>query len=170
MDARNALARSGRPYPRTQVWGRGWQRMLTGWLTQARWSVLGRQPARKRGTTAGRTGHRAIHRNCRWLLHGLLTSDVGSRRSGVRVSPSSRRGVLPRAPRGAARVGLTTNAYPSSGCTTGRRAWTADVIGSWMLSSCCCQNSVTSQQSISSMYWFPWWIDSCRPFPLPAIR
>jgi hypothetical protein len=43
MDARNALAHRGRPYPSTQVWGRGWQRMLTGWLTQARWSVLGRR-------------------------------------------------------------------------------------------------------------------------------
>ena len=52
--------------------------MLTGWLTQARWSVLGQQPLGKRGTTAGRSGHRAIHRNCRWLP--LWASGLGRRK------------------------------------------------------------------------------------------
>jgi hypothetical protein len=41
--------------------------MPTGWLTQARWTGLGRQPTGRRGTLAGRSGHRAIHRNCRLL-------------------------------------------------------------------------------------------------------
>jgi hypothetical protein len=43
--------------PRTQGWSRGWQRMLTGWLTQAHWSVLGPQPTGEPLTTADRSGH-----------------------------------------------------------------------------------------------------------------
>ena len=87
MDARNALARRGRPYPSTQVWGRGWQRMLTGWLTQARWSVLGPQPTGEPRTTAGRSGHPTSVRTAGSSSYRPLTSNGGEGCSGVRVSP-----------------------------------------------------------------------------------
>jgi hypothetical protein len=64
---------------------------------------------RVRGTAAGRSGHRAIHRSCRWLPQGLLAADVGSRGSGVRVShpaAASPSGLLP-ANRWPPKTGLT---------------------------------------------------------------
>jgi hypothetical protein len=72
--------------------------------------------------------------------------------STVRPAPSP----WPQSHRAAAVTGgSAADAYVFSGWTIGERASTAHVIGSWVLSSCCCQNSVMSQQSISSTFWLP---------------
>jgi hypothetical protein len=61
--------------------------MLTGWLTQARWSVLGPQPTGEPRTTAGRSGHPTSVRTAGSSSYRPLTSNGGEGCSGVRVSP-----------------------------------------------------------------------------------
>jgi ketosteroid isomerase-like protein len=61
--------------------------MRTGWLTQARWSVLGPQPTGEPRTTAGRSGHPTSVRTAGSSSYRTLTSNGGEGCSGVRVSP-----------------------------------------------------------------------------------
>jgi hypothetical protein len=61
--------------------------MLTGWLTQACWSVLGPQPTGEPRTTAGRSGHPTSVRTAGSSSYRPLTSNGGEGCSGVRVSP-----------------------------------------------------------------------------------
>jgi hypothetical protein len=70
--------------------------------------------------------------------------------------PCSRRPCHPALPgNGPERGRAATNTYLFCGWTMGWRASTARLIGPWVLSSCCPQNVVMSQQSIGSMSWFP---------------
>ena len=51
--------------------------MLTGWLTQARWSVLGPQPTGEPRTTAGKSGHPTSVRTAGSFSYRPLTSNGG---------------------------------------------------------------------------------------------
>jgi hypothetical protein len=91
MAARNVLADSGRPYPRTQVWGRGLAADANrlahpGPLVRA---GSGSRPVNRGQQRTGAVTRRPLRPHV--LAYSFLTSCGGDRRSGVRVSYRSSR-------------------------------------------------------------------------------